>query len=152
MHAVGSIVTFELEAVPAADMATRIAGMQQAGLPWLVASIDGVMLGYAYASPWKARAAYARTVETSVYVAVDAAGQGLGKRLYAALIQRLRDAGMHALIGGISLPNPASVALHEAFGFAHVGNFRQVGHKFGRWIDVGYWQLLLHAPDGVASR
>lgn len=110
------------------------------------------MLGYAYAGPWKARAAYARTVETSVYVAVDASGQGLGRCLYAALIQRLQDAGMHALISGISLPNPASVALHESFGFAHVGNFRQVGHKFGRWIDVGYWQLLLHAPDGVASR
>ncbi len=144
-HVRGTIVTFELDEVGDAEMARRIADVQSRGLPWLVVEEGGVVLGYAYAGPWKARAAYARTVETSIYLAEAAWGRGLGKRLYAALIERLRDAGMHVLIGGVSLPNAASVRLHEAMGFEYVGSFREVGHKFGRWIDVGYWQRVL--PD-----
>lgn len=146
LHVRGTIVTFELEPVSDAEMARRIAEVQARGLPWLVMEGDEDALGYAYAGPWKARAAYARTVETSIYLAGAAQGRGLGKRLYAALIERLRAAGMHALIGGVSLPNPASVRLHEALGFEHVGSFREVGNKFARWVDVGYWQLLLPDP------
>ncbi len=142
-HVRGTIVTFELEEVDAAEMARRIDEVQSRGLPWLVACDGEVVVGYAYAGPWKARAAYARTVETSIYLAGAAWGRGLGKRLYAALVERLRAAGMHALIGGVSLPNPASVRLHEALGFEYVGSFREVGWKFGRWIDVGYWQRVL---------
>lgn len=146
-HVRGTIVTFELDAVDDAEMARRIAEVQSRGLPWLVACIGEDVVGYAYAGPWKARAAYARTVETSIYLAGAAWGRGLGKRSYAALIERQRAAGMRALIGGVSLPNPASVRLHEAMGFEYVGRFREVGHKFEQWIDVGYWQLLLPAGD-----
>jgi len=143
VHVRGTIVTFELEEVGAEEMARRIAEVHSRGLPWLVATEYGRVLGYAHAGPWKSRAAYARTVETSIYLADAARGRGLGKRLYAALIERLRAAGMHVAIGGASLPNPASTALHEALGFEYVGAFRETGFKFGRWIDVGYWQLRL---------
>jgi len=146
VHVRGSIVTFELAEVCAQDMAQRIADVQARGLPWLVAEADGAVLGYAHAGPWKARAAYAHTVETSIYIDAAACGRGLGRRLYAALLGRLRELGMHVAIGGAALPNPASIALHESLGFEQVGVFREVGCKFGRWIDVGYWQLRLEAP------
>lgn len=142
-YARDTIVTFELEDVAAAGMATRIAAVQQAGLPWLVACREDVVLGYAYAAPWKPRAAYARTAESSIYLAQAAHGQGIGKRLYIELIARARMIGVHALIGGVALPNAASVALHEALGFVQVAHFRETGFKFGRWIDVGYWQRIL---------
>jgi phosphinothricin acetyltransferase len=143
VHVRGTIVTFEVEEVAIDAMAWRIADVQARGLPWLVAVEGGRVCGYACAGPWKARAAYARTVETSIYLADAARGRGIGKRLYAALIERLRATGMHVAIGGASLPNPASAALHEALGFEFVGAFRETGFKLGRWIDVGYWQLRL---------
>ena len=135
--------TFETEPVAAADMATRLHAVAAAGLPWLVADDAGTIAGYAYAMPWRARAAYRRSVEISVYVAAAATGCGLGGALYERLLESLRSWGAHAAIGGIALPNAASVALHERLGFAQVAHFHEVGHKFGRWIDVGYWQLLL---------
>jgi phosphinothricin acetyltransferase len=146
VHVRGTIVTFELAELCAQDMARRMADVQARGLPWLVAEAGGAVLGYAHAGPWKTRAAYARTVETSIYLDAAACGRGLGRQLYAALLGRLRALGMHVAIGGAALPNPASVALHEGLGFAPVGTFREVGCKFGRWIDVGYWQLHLEAP------
>lgn len=146
VHVRGTIVTFELAEVCAQDMARRVADVQARGLPWLVAEAGGAVLGYAYAGPWKTRAAYARTVETSIYMDAAACGRGLGKQLYAALLGRLRELGMHVAIGGAALPNPASVALHEALGFEPVGTLREVGCKFGHWIDVAYWQRRLEAP------
>ena len=145
VHVRGTTVTFELDEVDAGTMQRRIADVQERGLPWLVAELDGSVVGYAYAGPWKQRAAYARTVETSIYLDAAACGRGLGRRLYASLVERLRAQGVHVAIGGISLPNPVSIALHEALGFSHVGVFREVGNKFGDWIDVGYWQLRLEA-------
>ena len=136
-------VTFEETAVDAAEMAARIAETQAASLPWLVATSDDGVLGYAYASKWKGRCAYRHSVETTVYLAPDATGRGLGFALYEALLGQLRERGLHAVIGGIALPNPASVALHEKLGFEQVARFREVGFKFDRWIDVGYWQRLL---------
>ena len=147
-----SVTTFELEPVAAAAMQARIEDVQARSLPWLVVEHAGGVAGYAYATPWKPRAAYARSVETSVYLAEDATGRGLGRLLYAALIERLREAGLHALIGGIALPNAASVALHEALGFVHVATFREVGFKHGRWVDVGYWQRLLPDACGASQR
>lgn len=135
--------TFETDPVAAADMAARLRAVADAGLPWLVAGDAATIAGYAYATPWRARAAYRRSVEISVYVAQAATGHGLGRALYQHLLEALRGWGAHAVIGGIALPNTASVALHERLGFAQVAHFREVGHKFGRWIDVGYWQLLL---------
>jgi phosphinothricin acetyltransferase len=139
----GGTATFEVDPVDAAEMARRIGEVQTRGLPWLVACDGDEVVGYAYAGPWKPRAAYARTVETSVYVGAAAQGRGIGKALYVALVERLRAAGVHALIAGIALPNPPSIRLHEALGFEAIGHFRDVGFKLGRWVDVGYWELLL---------
>jgi L-amino acid N-acyltransferase YncA len=137
-----TVVTFEESPVPEADMAQRISDVT-ARLPWLVWEADGAIIGYAYAAPWKARAAYRHSVESSVYLAPQATGRGLGSQLYAALIAELRQRGLHCVIGGAALPNPASVSLHEKLGFRKVAQFPQVGFKFGRWVDVAYWQLIL---------
>jgi L-amino acid N-acyltransferase YncA len=137
-----STVTFEETAITPDDMAARMAA-GSGRLPFLLAEIDGAVAGYAYAAPWKTRSAYRHTVESSVYVAPGFAGMGLGSRLYQALLQDLRERDVHAVLAGIALPNSASVGLHEAFGFAKVGQMREVGRKFGQWLDVGYWQLVL---------
>jgi phosphinothricin acetyltransferase len=138
-----TIVTFELDPVTAEAMQARITTIQAQGLPWLVAEQGGSIAGYAYAGPWRPRAAYRHSVEVSVYLAPEAIGRGIGSTLYRGLIGVLHACDVHAAIGGIALPNPASVLLHERLGFVQVAHFRQVGRKFGRWIDVGYWQLLL---------
>lgn len=136
-------ISFETAPVEAAEMAQRISETLEAGLPWLVAEASGEVVGYAYASKWKGRCAYQYSVETTVYLMASQAGKGIGRLLYTALIDVLRASGMHALIGGIALPNAASVGLHEHLGFKKVAHFEQVGYKQDRWVDVGYWQLLL---------
>ncbi|MFC0167330.1 arsinothricin resistance N-acetyltransferase ArsN1 family B [Pseudoduganella danionis] len=139
-------ISFEEQAVTAAEMQQRIADVQRGGLPWLVVEVDGVLAGYAYATKWRVRHAYRFSVESSVYLAPDTAGKGLGTALYQQLLARLTAGGYHLVIGGIAQPNPASVALHEKMGFEKVAQFREVGFKFGRWIDVGYWEKTLAAP------
>ena len=134
-------ITSETDSVSAHDMAERIAETRATNLPWLLAQANGQVLGYAYASKWKGRCAYRHSVESTVYLDAAKTGQGIGKPLYAALIDALRARSMHAVIGGIALPNDASIALHERMGFEKVAHFRQVGFKQDRWIDVGYWQL-----------
>ncbi len=136
-------ISFEEDAVSAAEIGTRIKTVQAANLPWLVAMMDGQIAGYAYATPWRVRPAYRFSVESSVYVAHDKPRCGLGRALYAALIERLRGGNTHLVIGGIALPNDASVGLHEAMGYEKVAHFSEVGKKFDRWHDVGYWQLRL---------
>ena len=111
--------------------------------PYLVAENGGRVVGFAYASQHRARAAYRRSVDVTVYVAEHARGAGVGRALYGDLLPMLAERGFHAAFGGIALPNPGSVALHEAMGFEHVGVYREVGFKFGRWHDVGWWQRLL---------
>jgi L-amino acid N-acyltransferase YncA len=140
---INTTISFEEEGVSAEAIAQRIAGVQQAGLPWLVAVVDGEIAAYAYATPWRVRPAYRFSVESSVYVARDKARRGLGRALYDVLLARLREADIHLVIGGIALPNEASVALHEAMGYKKSAHFSEVGKKFDRWIDVGYWQLRL---------
>ena len=135
-------ITFEEEQVRAPEMARRIEA-NLAVLPWLVEELDGRIVGYAYASPWKARSAYRHTVESTVYVAPDAARRGIGERLYRALLDDLRQRGIHTVIGLIALPNDASIALHEKLGFVMAAHLKEVGRKFDRWVDVGNWQLLL---------
>ncbi len=138
-----SIVTFEEDAITVEEMARRLAETEQEHLPWIVYEEGGCVVGYAYASRWKGRCAYRFSVEVSVYLAPEAKGRGLGTQLYEVLLSQLRVRGKHTVIAGIALPNPASVALHEKFGMAPVAHFKQVGFKFGQWIDVGYWQALL---------
>lgn len=135
-------ISFEEHPVAAAEMAGRIASVG-ATLPWLVFEQDGVVVGYAYATPWRARSAYRFSVESSVYVSPEHPRRGIGSRLYRALLDELRPRGLHMVIGGIAQPNEASVALHEAMGFEKVAHFKEVGMKFGRWIDVAYWELRL---------
>lgn len=134
-------ISFEETPVSVEEMAQRIEATT-ATLPWYVFEIDGKVVGYAYASPWKTRCSYRLSVETSAYVAQGHAGKGIGSQLYQTLLDDLRGRGVHAIIGGIAQPNPASVALHEHFGFEKVAHFKHVGRKFGQWIDVGYWELL----------
>jgi phosphinothricin acetyltransferase len=135
-------ISFEEQPVGADEMARRIADVS-VRLPWLVWEEQGVVLGYAYATPWRVRSAYRFSVETSVYVSCAHPRRGIGRRLYAALLERLRARELQVAIGGIAQPNEASVALHEAMGFEKVAHFKRVGLKFGRWIDVGYWELQL---------
>ncbi|MEM8930468.1 MAG: arsinothricin resistance N-acetyltransferase ArsN1 family B [Acidobacteriota bacterium] len=135
-----TVVTFEEEPVSAAMLVERVRRIQALPLPWLVAEAAGELLGYAYASPWRVRRAYRFAVEVTVYAAPDQGGRGIGSRLYACLLEDLQGLGIHTALGGIALPNPASVALHEKFGFVQVAHLREVGYKHGRWIDVGYWQ------------
>ena len=141
-HVVNTAVTFEEIPVDEATMRNRIAEID-ASHAWFVAAVDGRVGGYAYASAWRARSAYRRSVETTVYVGNEAVGRGLGRALYDALLGELAQRGFHCAMGGIALPNAASVALHERMGFAKVAHFREVGWKLGRWFDVGYWQRLL---------
>lgn len=111
--------------------------------PWLAAEVEGAFAGYAKAGVWRARDAYARTAEVGIYVRPEFQGRGVGKALYRELIERCRAAGYHLLVGGVTLPNEASVKLHESVGFEHVGTFKECGRKFGAWHDVGWWQLKL---------
>jgi phosphinothricin acetyltransferase len=139
-YVLNTAISFEEQTVTAAEMAERIAEVTSASLPWLVADQAGEVLGYAFASKWKGRCAYRYSVETSVYLDPGFVGQGIGTQLYRALLSVLRGNSIHVVIGGIALPNPASVALHERLGFAKVAHFKEVGYKFNQWLDVGYWQ------------
>lgn len=113
-----------------------------AAWPWLVAEEDGTIVGYAYAHPWKPRSGYRHAVESTVYLDPAHVGHGFGTALYQVLIDILQRRHMHCAIAGISMSNVASIALHEKFGFQKVAHFRENGIKFGRWIDVGYWQRM----------
>ncbi|MGK5047875.1 arsinothricin resistance N-acetyltransferase ArsN1 family B [Janthinobacterium sp. GB4P2] len=137
-----STITFEEQIVGTNEMAQRIASVS-AQLPWYVFECDSQILGYAYATPWRARSAYRFSVESTVYVAHDGVGQGIGRQLYNTLIEELRRRQLQVVIGGIAQPNEASVALHERLGFEKVAMFKRVGRKFDQWIDVGYWELQL---------
>ena len=137
-------ISFEEEPVTAADMAKRIADVDEARLPWLVMLDGDKLVGYAYATKWRVRAAYRFAVETTVYLDPDYAGKGAGTVLYKTLLDELRQRGLHLAIGGIAQPNEASVRLHERLGFKKVAHFEEVGLKFGRWVDVGYWKLKLN--------
>ncbi len=144
-------VSFEEEPVSVAEMEQRIRTVV-AAYPWLVYERDGLVRGFTFAGPWKARSAYRYTAESTVYVDQDARGQGIGGALYANLILGLQERDLHVLIGVIALPNEASVALHHRAGFRQVARFSEVGFKFGRWLDVGYWELPLRVSGNPADR
>lgn len=146
----GSVSSFEETPPDAATMAGRM--LEPLRLPWLVAARDGEVVGYAYASPHRARRAYRWSVEVSVYLQSSEQGLGTGRALYAVLLPAVRSLGYVTAYAGITLPNPRSVALHEAMGFAAIGVFRGVGFKHGQWHDVGWWQLpLCDAPAAPAE-
>ncbi|MEO1450728.1 MAG: arsinothricin resistance N-acetyltransferase ArsN1 family B [Bacteroidota bacterium] len=142
-----STITFEEVEIEADEMERRIRDVSTK-YPWFVFEEAGHIQGYAYATAWKSRSAYDRSVECTVYLDPNAKGKGIGSRLYERLIAELKERKFHALIGGVALPNEASIRLHEKFGFEKVAQFREVGFKFGKWIDVGYWELLFKS-DGA---
>ena len=139
-----TVISFEEQPLVVVDMQNRMQAVFSYGLPWLVYVDNDQVAGYAYATRWHSRASYKYSVESSVYLKHDMIGNGVGSSLYAELIDRLKALKYHAVIGGIALPNAGSVALHEKFGFEQVAHYRETGFKYGKWIDVGYWELILN--------
>lgn len=139
-------VHFATEPVSAASMRELWVG-QRERYPFVVAEVDGVFAGYAKAGQWRERAAYNWSAETGIYLSEEFRGQGIGKVLYAALLDAMRERGLHSAIGAITLPNDASVRLHEAVGFDACGVVRRAGWKFGAWYDVGFYQAMLQQPE-----
>jgi phosphinothricin acetyltransferase len=135
-------ISFEEEPPSADEMAARIATNLKTH-PFLVYDPGGGVTGYAYASPHVTRAAYRWSCNVSAYVTPGHARRGLGRALYGELLDLVRAMGFHSAFAGVALPNEASVGLHEAMGFQHLGTYREVGFKHGRWHDVGWWRLGL---------
>lgn len=139
-YILNTVVTFEEQPITALDMSNRIAEVTDAELPWLVAEQNHVIVGFAYASKWKGRCAYRYSAEVTIYLSHSMISKGIGSALYSELFLRLRANSIHVVLGGISLPNDASIALHEKFGMSKAAHFDEVGFKFGNWVDVAYWQ------------
>jgi len=139
-------ISFELVAPNADEMRTRIA-TQPANKPWIVAEIDAAVAGYAYASTFRARAAYRFGAEVTVYVAERARRRGVGRALYRSLLHLLALAGYRNAYAGITLPNDASVELHRAAGFTATGVVHAAGFKFDRWHDVAFYECRLAPLD-----
>jgi phosphinothricin acetyltransferase len=135
-------ISFEVDPPSVSEMAARI-DSTLADYPYLVAERLGRTVGYAYANQHRTRAAYRSSVDVTVYIANEARRSGVGRALYTALLADLQERGFHAAFAGIALPNDSSVGLHECLGFTALGIYREVGRKFGRWHDVGWWQRLL---------
>lgn len=137
-----TIVTFEENKLSVEEMEGRIKDTSK-DFPYLVYEKDGEVVAYAYATKWKGRCAYKFSVESTVYLKNGLQGEGIGTKIYNELVNRLKSMDLHAVIGGIAIPNPESIALHEKLGFEKIGQFKEVGFKDNRWLDVGYWELLL---------
>ena len=137
-----TVISFEMAPPDKAEMANRLA-KTLARFPWLVAESDGEVVGYAYAGQHRERAAYQWSADVSVYVHKGLRRRGIGRALYSPLFDILRAQGYYNIYAGIALPNPASVALHEAMGMTPVGVYRHVGYKAGIWHDVGWWEGAL---------
>lgn len=146
-HVRHGIATFDIEAPPLDHWRSRL-GSTEVGDHFLVADDDGVAVGFSYSSSYRPRPGYRHTRETSVYVADSAQGRGLGRQLYAALLDALRADGVRTALAVVALPNPASQALHRACGFTALGVMHEVGWKFGRWIDTEWWELSLASAPG----
>jgi phosphinothricin acetyltransferase len=141
-----TVISFEEELLGVLEMKERIDQVLKKGYPYLVYEVENEILGYAYASVWHPRAAYKHSVETSIYLKHDRLNKCIGSKLYSELLELLQQNNYRAIIGGIALPNPSSVALHEKFGYKKAAHYKDVGYKFDTWVDVGYWQLLIDKP------
>jgi len=147
-HVLHGTASFEEEPPTAAFWQDKIGAVLSKNWPFLVAEIDGEVVGYAYATQFRDRPAYAHTCENSIYVHHQCVGLGIGRQLLEQLIAAARDAGFRQMIGVIGGGEPASVALHRACGFGEAGRMRSVGFKFGKWLDTVYVQrsLIDEAP------
>ncbi len=135
-------ISFETEPPTSAEIGSRIAHIAKR-FPWLVAEVDGRVAGYAYACPHRDRAAYRWSVDVTVYVHSDFRRRGVGEALYRDLFHQLRQLGYQSAFAGITLPNPASVGLHESLGFRPIGMYERVGFKHGSWHNTGWWGLAI---------
>lgn len=141
-------ISFELEPPDEAEMARRIR-VTGARFPWIVAESDGAVVGYAYATTFRAREAYDWTVESTVYVHESHRGHGVARLLMSGLVDALRTLGYRGVVAGIALPNDASVRLHESLGFVASGAIPRAGRKHGAWHDMAFWTLELADVDGT---
>ncbi|UKN03076.1 N-acetyltransferase family protein [Paracrocinitomix mangrovi] len=141
-YILNSTSTFEEKELTVTELSERIESITKK-YPYLVYEVNGEILGYAYANIFRTRVAYRYSVETSVYVHKDHFRKGIGLSLYKALIPVLKEQGFNSAIGGLTLPNDGSIKLHEMCGFKKIGEFKEVGFKFGNWYGVGFWQLML---------
>ncbi|MDR1948444.1 MAG: GNAT family N-acetyltransferase [Spirochaetaceae bacterium] len=137
-----TVISFEEEPLTPDAMAGRI-GEITAKYPWFVREEGGVVAGYTYANKWKDRYAYRFAAEVSIYLQKGYEGRGFGSELLARLLEELRKTDLRAVVSGITIPNDRSIALHEKFGFKKIAQFNEIGYKLNRWLDVGYWELLL---------
>jgi phosphinothricin acetyltransferase len=143
-----TVITFDETPAEVEAMEDRIREIT-AGFPWLVWEAGGAILGYAYLHPWKERRAYRFSTEDSIYIRQDCLGRGIGKKLLARLLEEVKKIDAHTVVAAITLPNEKSIGLHEKFGFKKIAQFPEIGYKLGKWLDVGYWELILpHVPGG----
>ncbi len=142
-----STALYEYRARTPQSMAAWFAEKDAGRFPVIGAEEDGVLLGFATYGTFRARAAYKYTVEHSVYVHKDHRGRGIGSALTRELIAVAREQQYHVLVGGIDIANTTSVAMHERLGFVHAGTIHQAAYKFGRWLDLGFYQLILDTPE-----
>ena len=136
-----SISTFEENNISITEMKERLL---ESKLPCLVYENNTSIVGFAYLSKWKSRCSYRNSYESTIYLLQSETKKGIGYKLYKQLIEQSKYLNPHTIIGGISLPNASSVKLHEKLGYTKVANFKEVGYKFNKWIDVGYWQLIIN--------
>jgi phosphinothricin acetyltransferase len=137
-----TVVTFEEIPVSINEMEDRVRTVLSK-YPWLVWEEEGEILGYAYINKWRDRSAYRYSAEDSIYIKDGAQGRGIGKKLLAELLEEARKIDIHTLVALITMPNEQSVGLHEKFGFKKAAEFVETGYKLDRWLNVGYWQLIL---------
>ena len=139
-YVLNTIVTFDIEPLSLETFTEKVNHIN-AIYPFIVFEENGDILGYAYGSKWRPKPAYKHTVESTVYVKHGEHGKQIGSKLYTELLSLLKEENYHVVLGGLTLPNEASVKLHEKFGFKQVAHFKEVGKKFDKWLDVGFWQL-----------
>ena len=135
-------ITFEEKQLTVDDMEERIIE-KTAKHPWIVYERNGQVIGYAYLSGWHSRSAYRYSNEVSIYLDRNEKGHGIGKELFANLLEISKDYGVHTIVSGITIPNAESISLHEKFGFKKIAEFKEIGFKNNKWLNVGYWQKIL---------
>lgn len=135
-------ITFEENALTADEMEERIIE-KTAKHPWIVYEKDGQVIGYAYLSQWHGRSAYRFSKEASIYLDINEKGNGIGKILFEKLLERAKEYKVHSIVSGITIPNDASISMHEKYGFKKIAEFEEIGYKNNQWLNVGYWQKIL---------
>ncbi|WP_298556342.1 GNAT family N-acetyltransferase [uncultured Algibacter sp.] len=142
-YVLNTVITFDIKPLTLIIFQEKLTRIDK-DFPFLIFEENDEILGYTYGSKWRPKPAYNQTVETTVYIKNGYGGKQIGSKLYKALLDILKSQNYHVVLGGLTLPNEASVKLHEKFGFEQVSHFKEVGRKFDTWLDVGFWQLKLN--------